>query len=696
MFEKQQTLQQKPGDDSNPSAGAPKIPAVPGAPDEPKSPIAKDAPKANVGGPEYLMKHPKMFEAWLEKQINEKVEERLLSSPRAPSPTDSVNNTTSGLDPNSKTVSEIPGQTNDLEDELPNSEQPPTALTTSAPPQEEPPKVTSPGVVQQLQGEEPTQSDSRIIPSNNEPNPAPDAKPENGPGDVGVFLPEEDEFGNNPDLAPANPEPEDPPAVSEPTQVQTDIDDQTTSNGIANDAPDNGQGIGPIRDTIVTEPQGKGDIDLIDSNDNDVVVQQKPEEFPGGLPPVGKGGNDNGSRGLTPKIQPEQPSLIPDNPNQQDPAKNAKRANNPKGKKKPTPGVESKKKLKNSDEFNPNHDKSDGKFTTGGGSSQKSEQPSVKSPADHWDSLDIGGKFDLLGKIMSSDISGIYLNKTYDELPDRIKDKFNAQAQADQVLTTDKFVAKDNFSDSLKAKDIETEVNQIHEEFELLEKIASDTIDHPTTKLKTKIDYSGFKRRDFLHSTFSSYNIAPFSENDVEALWEELGEINPEVKKGFETMKKRVADMNAKSQKAFETSESFYRGTSVEELDTYLKTGTTNVFDDKYKLNYEFTAVAPHREMADIYNNGVTVEYDGDDVRRDGEPVNYDLFWRDTGTRTETKENGKMDAIYMDQMEVRLDRNTPLKDLKIKNIYLTKDNAHLADKYAKLGNVIIGGERGRG
>ncbi len=66
------------------------------------------------------------------------------------------------------------------------------------------------------------------------------------------------------------------------------------------------------------------------------VKDNLPPNFKGDVPPQGKGGTDDGSRGLTkrPFTKPTQsaknPSNMPDTPNQQEPSKNVKRGKIPK------------------------------------------------------------------------------------------------------------------------------------------------------------------------------------------------------------------------------------------------------------------------------------------------------------------------------------------------------------------------------
>ncbi len=374
-----------------PSDGPPML-AKPGGGfggDEPeeRSPVEKDRPVPQMGGPEYLMRNPKAFEGYISKLVEERLE---MGKDYPTSVPNSVNNTTSGRDPNTQPIT----------DEPPSSTAPPTDLVATSPTQTQPPKVTDPDVTDQLNQEMP-QDDPRVVPPNNEPNPQAELKaaqqPEAGPGDVGVFLPDEDGYGGppdtnvetpdtveaSPDMVPGNPYdnapgPEEPQSFDPTLREPTERDDQPfASNGVQR-----GQGMGPIRDTIVSEPavQTKPPTNMIgvdperteepndtawddvftnkrakllpgqyywtedDENPEVQDIGDQPPSFPGGLPPVGNGTNDDGVRGLdltkpdvdgtksdiAPITKPEgiavKPTNAPNTPNGQDPRKNAKRA----------------------------------------------------------------------------------------------------------------------------------------------------------------------------------------------------------------------------------------------------------------------------------------------------------------------------------------------------------------------------------
>ncbi len=341
---------------TNIEKGQPKILTGPGEEQPEKSPLEKDRPVPNMGGAEYLLKNPTVFEAYIGDLVKKGITERLeMSNVKAPtSPSNSVNNTTSGRDPNSQII-----------DEPPSSTAPPTDLVATEPTQSEPPKVSDPAVLDKLDQEIPKNvEDPREVPPNNQP--AQQGKleatqqPEAGPGDVGVLMPDEDGYGGPtnitaPDLVEANPQDVPPPEIFDPTlQEPTAQDDQPfVANGKPEKTP-KGQGIGPIQPTMVTEPGGSDNniptdmigvdpkqteepketvvepvnssglgpgqfVDAFDEkmdNDNKAIMDQPPS-FPGGLPPQGLGTTDDGSRGLDlteePLTKPEEPPSKPSN-----------------------------------------------------------------------------------------------------------------------------------------------------------------------------------------------------------------------------------------------------------------------------------------------------------------------------------------------------------------------------------------------
>jgi hypothetical protein len=194
------------------------------------------------------------------------------------------------------------------------------------------------------------------------------------------------------------------------------------------------------------------------------------------------------------------------------------------------------------------------------------------------------------------------------------------------------------------------------------------------------------------------------SKEELKGMWNEIGEERPDIQDRFVEMERGTVRGNEETKQLFEKSPTFFRGTDSTELDGYLEDGLVGSKkfefedpDERFTHKFDFTAVSPHREQANHYSNGVTIEFEGDGVRKHGTPVEYDMFWRDFGARSESVDGG-MHTKYMDHNEVRMPTSIPLgdDDLKIKNIILddwifhadfTENDA--IEKYSKLGNVII-------
>jgi hypothetical protein len=209
--------------------------------------------------------------------------------------------------------------------------------------------------------------------------------------------------------------------------------------------------------------------------------------------------------------------------------------------------------------------------------------------------------------------------------------------------------------------------------------------------------------------TFDPHSIA-YSEDptfqhtpeELKSMWKSLGEENPDLSDRFVEIERATVRGNEETRQLFEKSETFFRGTDSNELDGYLADGLAGskkfefeFEEDNTTHKFDFTAVTPHRDISDYYGNGVTIEFNGDSVRKHGQPVEYDHFWRDFGARSESIDGG-MHTKYMDHAEVRMPTSIPLDDLKIENIYIDKyafnspeEFSEAVEKYSKLGNVIL-------
>jgi hypothetical protein len=195
------------------------------------------------------------------------------------------------------------------------------------------------------------------------------------------------------------------------------------------------------------------------------------------------------------------------------------------------------------------------------------------------------------------------------------------------------------------------------------------------------------------------------SKEDLKGMWNDIGEERPDIQDRFVELERGTQRGNEETKQLFDKSPTFFRGTDSNELDGYLadnRVGSKKFEfedpDEAFTHKFDFTAVSPHQDKAEIYGNGVTIEFEGDSVREHGTPVEYDMFWRDFGARSESV-NGGVHTKYMDHNEVRMPTSIPLggdDGLKIKNIFIDDSTFYSGftqqdaiDKYSKLGNVII-------
>tara|TARA_R110000851_G_scaffold14410_2_gene48775 strand:- start:146 stop:1690 length:1545 start_codon:yes stop_codon:yes gene_type:complete len=203
---------------------------------------------------------------------------------------------------------------------------------------------------------------------------------------------------------------------------------------------------------------------------------------------------------------------------------------------------------------------------------------------------------------------------------------------------------------------------------------------------------SGYDIKHAMTETLDPHKIAfdldsdfQHSPDELKQMWIKLGEENQDIAGRFVELERNVIRGNETTKQLFEKSPSFFRGTDIHELDDMLEDGIIGStkyrhedydYEDSPEYNlpriYDFTAVTPHKKITERYGDGVVIEFDGDGVRKHGTPMTYDYFWRDFGARTET-EKGGMHPKYMDHHEVRMPREIPLSDIKIKKIYLTAD-----------------------
>ena len=270
-------------------------------------------------------------------------------------------------------------------------------------------------------------------------------------------------------------------------------------------------------------------------------------------------------------------------------------------------------------------------------------------------------------------------------------------------------------SDQLKSSSIKNIDNMKHHQDEI-KRIITWMVDEPQYIEGTGM--SGYEIKHAMTETLDPHKIAfdldsdfQHSPDELKQMWIKLSEENQEIGDRFVELERNVIRGNETTKQLFEKSPSFFRGTDVHELDDMLEDGI--IGSDKFRhedydhndypeydqpRTYDFTAVTPHKKITKYYGDGVMIEFDGDSVRKHGTPMTYDYFWRDFGATTET-EKGGMHPKYMDHHEVRMPREIPLSDIKIKKIYLTEeywDNSSLngtvedyAEKLSKYAEVEI-------
>jgi hypothetical protein len=179
--------------------------------------------------------------------------------------------------------------------------------------------------------------------------------------------------------------------------------------------------------------------------------------------------------------------------------------------------------------------------------------------------------------------------------------------------------------------------------------------------------------------------------------------------KNLKSYQKSVDTHNSNMDLLFNNTPSFFRSTSVAELDEYLETGI--VGGDKN--NYDFVAMSISPDAVAQFGGSILIEYDGDGVREAGaEPATYTAQRQPLQNSAISGEIGKgarreqigdyMSGELADELEVRMPEHIPLEKLGIKNIYVgrhaiddmfdeTMDKKErqqkFIDKYQSLGKI---------
>ena len=184
-----------------------------------------------------------------------------------------------------------------------------------------------------------------------------------------------------------------------------------------------------------------------------------------------------------------------------------------------------------------------------------------------------------------------------------------------------------------------------------------------------------------IHSKFE----LSMHDNNVKYFKEKL-KSEPKLMKIWKSYQKQVKNYNKELEKKYNKSDVFKRGTSIDELNSYIKDDCISCdYENEYgnvkKRDYEFLSLSMNeKEVKDLYNFGVISNFEGDSVRNIGKRVNYDSEPTPYPAQNSNLEEGinelesfdkDYDAYFADEQEVRIPRNVKLSDIKIDSIQIT-------------------------
>jgi hypothetical protein len=212
---------------------------------------------------------------------------------------------------------------------------------------------------------------------------------------------------------------------------------------------------------------------------------------------------------------------------------------------------------------------------------------------------------------------------------------------------------------------------------------------YPLVGLANLFEEVGIKveRNDYLYigqPLRTNAELEKFNEN-VELFYEQVKK-EPKLAEAYESFKKEIKEYNNKLEKKYQEAETFKRGTSMAELESYIKDDCISCDwrdDNTLKLgrNYEFLSLSMNEsEVESLYNFGVIIDFEGESVRNVGrrvnysdKPVPYPAQSSSLGSKVKKLESHdtEYDAYFADEQEVRIPKNTKLSDVKINKIRIT-------------------------
>jgi len=170
---------------------------------------------------------------------------------------------------------------------------------------------------------------------------------------------------------------------------------------------------------------------------------------------------------------------------------------------------------------------------------------------------------------------------------------------------------------------------------------------------------------------------------EAEKKWRNMIDNEPELKKIYEDLKKDVDDYNMMLEDKFENTDVFYRGTSLEELESYIKDKCIGCdFQSRYhggegKL-YDFVSMSMNTEELWLFNKGIIIEYDAESIRNNrAKRVEYSAYPVPFMVQTIYVENKlnleEMNIPYphrfVGEQEVRMGK-TDISEISIKKIHV--------------------------
>ena len=177
---------------------------------------------------------------------------------------------------------------------------------------------------------------------------------------------------------------------------------------------------------------------------------------------------------------------------------------------------------------------------------------------------------------------------------------------------------------------------------------------------------------------------------DEDSSYEKFSDMYDNIVNKNEALRDRIVEgeaivsiLNDENQKLYDKAETFSRGTTLDELDTYLETGEFGSDDTAYN----YTAMSLSRPLANIWSGDVTIDYHAKDVREHTELVPYTLKPQPYGTSRRIK--GQNYEQLQSPMSVAYSREREVRVMDTTSIY----NDDGSPRIAKITFKQLGGKK---